>query len=169
MPYSRFQPQFNRENLQAALKKQGIAYVYLGKELGARPTDESCYEDGRVRYDRLAQTPAFRKGIERVCTGSENNRIALMCAEREPLECHRTLLVGRELVALGIDVVHIHSDGHLEPHAEAIDRLRQLLRLPEQDLFWSREQIVERAYAEQSKRIAYVKERLAARDGEESG
>lgn len=168
VPYSRFQQQFNKENLQAALKKHGIAYVFLGKELGARTDDESCYENGRVQYSRLAQTEAFRAGLERVRTGCENHRIALMCAEREPLGCHRTLLVSRELVAVGIDVVHIHPDGHLEPHADAMNRLRELLGLPEEDLFRSRDQMIEDAYAIQSRRIAYVDERLAARAGEES-
>lgn len=160
VPYSRFQPQFNRETLTGALKGHGIAYVFLGKELGARSEDKTCYENGRVQYRRLAKTEAFRTGLERVRTGSENHRVALMCAEREPLECHRTLLVGRELVATEIPVVHIHDDGHLEPHADAMKRLLTLVGLPAQDLFRSESELIEEACADQEKRVAYVNEQL---------
>ena len=66
VPYSRQQPQFNRENLIDSLKTHGIAYVFLGKELGARSADPECYEKGRVKYRLLAQTTLFREGIERI-------------------------------------------------------------------------------------------------------
>src|ERR1700742_2928764 len=90
-PYSRFNPQFNKEKLQSALAAAGIRYVFLGEELGARTKDPSCYdEDGKVSYTKLARTDLFRKGIERLLTGMQQHRIAIMCAERDPLECHRT-------------------------------------------------------------------------------
>src|SRR6266849_3905571 len=120
MPYSRFQPQFNRSTLTSTLKENGIAYVFLGKELGARSEDPSCYENGRVRYARLAKRPEFRAGLERVHAGSERHRLALMCAEHEPLECHRSLLIAQELAAFGLSVAHIHADGRLEAHDEAM-------------------------------------------------
>src|SRR5262249_48596390 len=92
-PYSRFNPQFRRAKLQASLAEVGIQYVFLGAELGARSQDPSCYDaDGRVSYARLAKTELFRSGIERLITGSSQYRISIMCAEREPLECHRTIL-----------------------------------------------------------------------------
>lgn len=166
VPYSRMQPQFSRETLIGALKEHGIAYVFLGKELGARSNDKSCYENGRVQYRRLARTEAFRAGLERVRTGSENRQIALMCAEREPLECHRTLLVGRELMDAGTHVVHIHADGHLEPHADAMRRLLRLLGLREQDLFRTQSELIQEAYARQEERVAYVDEELAREAGE---
>jgi uncharacterized protein (DUF488 family) len=84
-----------------------------------------------------------------------------MCAEREPLECHRTILVSRELVAQGIEVAHIHADGNLGPHAEAVRRLLKLVGLPEQDLFRSQSESIEQAYAMQEERVAYVDEQLA--------
>lgn len=168
VPYSRMQPQFNQEALLRALKEYGLAYVFLGRELGARSDDKTCYENGRVQYRRLAKTEAFRAGIERVRADSENRRIALMCAEREPLECHRALLVARELMAAGIEVIHIHADGRAEPHADAMNRLARLLRLPEQDLFLTPSELLEEAYARQEERIAYVDERLA-REAHEAG
>lgn len=161
VPYSRMQPQFNREALMGTLKEHGIAYVFLGKELGARSDDEACYENGRVQYRRLAGTETFRAGLERVRTGSERRQIAIMCAEREPLECHRTLLVSRELVAAGTPVVHIHGDGHVETHVDAVRRLLLMLRLPEKDLFRTQSELIEEAYARQEERVAYVDEQFA--------
>lgn len=158
VPYSRMQPQFNRETLAQALKEHGIAYVFLGKELGARSDDRDCYENGRVQYRRLARTELFRSGLDRVQTGSKNLRVALMCAEREPLDCHRTVLVSRELVAAGTDVIHIHADGRTEPHAETMRRLFGMLGLPESDLFRTEAELLDEAYSAQEARIAYVPE-----------
>ncbi|SPF49997.1 conserved hypothetical protein [Candidatus Sulfopaludibacter sp. SbA4] len=154
-PFSRYNPQFNREQLEKILPDCGIAYRFLGEELGARSDDPACYEGGKVQYDRLAKTPVFKSGIERVRSGMKNYRIVLMCAEKEPLECHRAILVARHLVALGISVQHIHADGSLESHDAAIERLAVLLNLPESDLFRSHEDVLEDAYRLQGNRIAY--------------
>ncbi|MDE3118388.1 MAG: DUF488 domain-containing protein, partial [Nitrospirota bacterium] len=89
-PYSRINPQFNRETLQHALKVHGIIYVFLGKELGARSGDPAAYVNGKVSYDHLAKTGLFKNGLERIRAETEHHRIALMCAEKEPLTCHRT-------------------------------------------------------------------------------
>src|SRR4051812_3181206 len=83
-PFSRHNPQFNKDALSAELKKRGITYVFVGKELGARSDDPSCYEGGKVRYARLAQTSIFKAGIDRMLTGAQKYRVALMCAEKEP-------------------------------------------------------------------------------------
>src|SRR5882757_11495661 len=135
-PYSRFNPQFRREKLQAALAGVGIQYVFLGEELGARSQDPACYDaEGRVSYAKLARTELFRNGIARLKAGMAEHRISLMCAEREPLECHRTILVSRELVREGVPVTHILTDGSLESHEHTMQRLVASLKLPEADLF----------------------------------
>lgn len=159
-PFSRFHPQFNKENLERSVKASGIRYVFLGKELGARSEDRSCYENGRVQYSRLARTELFKKGIDRVISGSKDFRIALMCAEKEPLECHRTLLVGRALADIGVDVQHIHADGHLETYEDAMKRLLDLVGLPREDLFRSPEELMAEALNRQESRIAYADERM---------
>ena len=156
VPYSRWQPQFNREDLVETLKAHGIAYVFLGKELGARSDDPECYEDGRVKYRLLAKTPLFRSGIERIRDGCIRKRIALMCAEKDPLDCHRTILVARELVEAGADVAHVLSNGHVEPHSVTMKRLFEQLKIPETDLFRTTEELRDQAYAAQEQRIAYV-------------
>jgi uncharacterized protein (DUF488 family) len=156
-PYSRMNPQVNREELERALTAQGIVYRFLGKELGARSDDPTCYERGRVRYTRLAQTQLFKRGLGQLVDGmKENLRIALMCAEKEPLECHRTILVARHLAALGVHIGHIHANGELESHDAALSRLMRNLNLPEVDLFHSREEFLDEAYRRQEERIAYA-------------
>lgn len=156
-PYSRSNPQFNREELEQALLAHGITYRFLGKELGARSGDPACYKDGKVQYARLAETELFRRGIKRVLRGlKENFRVALMCAEKEPLECHRTILVARHLVALGLNVEHIHADGRVESHSAALSRLASMLNLREDDMFRSREEVLADAYRRQEERIAYT-------------
>lgn len=155
-PYSRFNPQFNRENLGRFLKEHGIRYVFLGKELGARTEDRSCYENGRVQYGRLAQTLLFQSGLDRVRQGAQRYRIALMCAEKEPLECHRTLLVAKALFQRGQPVLHIHADGNLETHEAAMERLLDMTGVPKQDFFRSREELIAEALARQEQHVAYV-------------
>jgi uncharacterized protein (DUF488 family) len=154
-PYSRINPQFNREGLKQSLREIGIKYVFLGKELGARSEDPGCYEHGKVQYDRVAQTDLFRQGLNRVQEGMKQYRIALMCAEKEPLECHRTILVARHLVARGLNVKHIHADGRLEDHFAALGRLTRMHNLPEEDMFRSSDELVAEAYGRQADRIAY--------------
>jgi uncharacterized protein (DUF488 family) len=157
-PYSRFNPQFNREKLQASLMAAGIRYVFLGEELGARSKDPGCYDQtGRVSYAKLAATPSFRHGLERLLTGMRDHRIAVMCAEREPLECHRTILVARELERLRVPVTHILQDGSLEPHEHAMLRLAAELKLVGSELFRTPAELIEEAYEAQSERIAYTR------------
>lgn len=157
-PFSRHNPHFGKEELQRALKDAGIAYIFLGKELGGRSPDRGCYEDGRIQYDRVARTETFREGIDRVRKGAGQYRIALMCAEKEPLECHRTLLVARALDKAGERVAHIHANGHVEPHAEAMQRLLDLVGLPREDMFRSSEELEEEAVRGQAGKVAYVDE-----------
>lgn len=152
-PYSRIHPQFNREELREFLQASDIAYSFLGKELGARSQDPRCYKNGRVQYDRIAETPLFQSGIQRLEDGSQSYRMALMCAEKEPLECHRTILVSRSLAAFGWTIQHIHADGKLEDHAAALDRLARELNIPE--MFLSPDEVRMEAYQRQADLIAY--------------
>ena len=147
-PYSRFNPQFSREPLATALDRHGIEYRYFGRELGGRPRDPACYEGGRVCYDRVAETASFREGVARVVDLAAQHRVALMCAEREPLDCHRTLLVAPALDSQGVEVQHILADGTLERQADAMSRLLEQYHLaPKGDLLATREQSIAAAIA----------------------
>ena len=160
-PFSRFAPQFNKAELTKSLREHGIQYAFLGRELGARSNDPDCYVDGRVQYFRLAQSDEFKSGIARVLRGAEVERISLMCTEKDPLDCHRTVLVARRLADEGAQVSHIRADGSIEPHGQAMDRLmRQLGMQP--SLLQTRDEQVEEALATQEARIAYVDAELAA-------
>ena len=128
---------------------------------------ERQYEDGRVRYDRVAETESFRSGLDRVVSGAVRYRIVLMCAEKEPLDCHRTLLVARALDDQGVDVAHIRADGGLEPHRVAMDRLLDIHKLSrEGDLSGTREELIDTAIAQQAQRVAYSDDKVAPRHPE---
>ena len=152
-PYSRYVPQYSREPLKIALARQGIAYVLLGKELGARSENPSCYKQGKVQYDCLARQPQFAEGIQRVTKGMKQYCVALMCAEKDPLECHRTLLVERKLHEAGLKG-HIHADGSPESQDAGISSSRRV-QVPEGDMFKQRDEFISEAYAIQGERVAY--------------
>ena len=154
-PFSRFNPQFNRESVAEALRGSAIKYLFLGKELGARADDPSCYVNGKVKYSRLAARKEFKEAIARLLKGAIDHRIALMCAEKEPLECHRTILVSQELSKCGCEVRHIHYDGSLETHSAALERLLDMTGVPKTDLFKSWNDLLGEALVIQESRIAY--------------
>ncbi|MGK8509707.1 DUF488 family protein [Nocardia asiatica] len=158
IPASRFAPQFNRDPVQHGLQRVGIKYVFLGKELGARTYDTTCYIDGRVQYRLIAQTAEFVSGIARLVKCAQAERIAIMCAEGDPLNCHRTLLVARVLAENGTTVDHIHPDGRLEGHTSAMERLMLKFGLAEPELFRTSSERLEEALSRQERRIAYVEE-----------
>tara|TARA_R100000365_G_C2736052_1_gene65388 strand:- start:479 stop:1069 length:591 start_codon:yes stop_codon:yes gene_type:complete len=157
-PYSKHAPQFSVEDLKASLKEAGIAYVFLGKELGARSHDNSCYIGNVVSYDRLSKTRIFNEGIQRVEDGCDRYRIALMCSERDPTECHRTILVSRVLSERGVKIRHILSDGTSEAHEETMLRVLDILGMPRTDMLNSQEELVAKAYIGREKQIAYRRE-----------
>lgn len=114
-PYSRIAPQFNREELDVALDRLGVRYLFLGEELGGRPSREEEYdEQGHARYDRMAERPVFRDAIERLLRGSRERRLALLCSGGQPQECHRRLLVGRVLTEHGVQLRHILPNGVIQ-------------------------------------------------------
>lgn len=158
-PYSEWSPQFNRPAIAATLKEHGIAYSYLGGELGVRSEDPSCYdEENRVVYERLAATEQFQRGLRRVVKGAGQRKLALMCSEQDPIGCHRSILLGRKLEPLGVSVSHIlHSDGELESQQALYRRLLELHGLGQRDMFLSEEQRLAAALAKQERRIAYVR------------
>ena len=118
-PYSKYVPHFNAGVLKPAILAAGMKYLYLGKELGGRPDDKRYYDsDGHVLYGLVAESDKFKAGIERLLRGAREHRVALMCNEENPAECHRRLLVGRVLVERGVRVLHIRGDGRIEPEEE---------------------------------------------------
>ena len=132
-PHSRWSPQFNKEALASALGKNDVAYLFLGRELGGRPDNPALLENGKPNYEAMSRTDSFRAGIERIIEGAKTHRIALMCAERDPLDCHRFLLIGRHLASRAVPVAHILAGGEVEAQDETEARFRA--RNPVDDLF----------------------------------
>jgi uncharacterized protein (DUF488 family) len=169
MPYSRRLPQFNRQVLEKHLPQAEIRYVFLGKELGARPENPSCYVDGKALYEHIAATPEFSQGIKRILKGVQSHRIALMCAEKDPITCHRAILVCQHLVPFNLEIGHILHDGSLEYHEDLEERMLKLHHLQEEKLGdqlslfaddptpkLTREERLKTAYHRQGLKIAYV-------------
>ena len=174
-PYSRYLPHFSKKPLQQVLRKSGINYVFLGRELGARSENSSCYVDGKAVYEKIASTQGFRDGIGRILTGAGKYTIALMCAEQDPITCHRAILVCQHLRDTDLTINHILKNGDLETHHDLEERLLDVhgLKPPEkpqqvqlslfEDLLdtkqvsqYSKEDALKQAYQQQGDRIAYV-------------
>ena len=162
-PYSRYSPHFNKAPLSASLNESSIHYVFLGQELGGRPKDNSCYVDGQIQYPLVSATNSFQEGLGRLQEGIQKFRVAVMCSEADPTNCHRFLLISRELVESGTPVNHILGDGQIHSHELALDNLRKRLHVEQLDLFSSisdydsgTSNIIDKTYDEQAKRVAYI-------------
>lgn len=160
-PYSKYVPHFSKDNVQRILRDANVDYLFLGRELGARREEEQCYAGGQAKYALVAQLPRFREGLERVLTEVASRPVALMCSEADPLDCHRTILVCRELLRVRPDlaIVHVLPDGGTETQPAAVDRLIALHKI-EPELFGdlnSAQGMAERAYDLQAERVAYTR------------
>jgi uncharacterized protein (DUF488 family) len=155
-PYSRFNPQFNRETLKASLKSAGIAYSYLGDELGGRPRDRQYYCEGVADYRKMRSAPGFPAGLARLGAGSRSYRIAVMCSEQNPLECHRCLLVGRALHESGRHVVNLLHDGSSMTQEDVEEYLLERAGKDGGDLFAPRKERLELAYWAQNRKNAFA-------------
>ena len=153
-PYSRYVPQFNRESIERYLENEDIRYVYMGEQLGGRSKDPEHYDHGQIQYDAIAASPAFMSGLVRLRDEIANETVALMCTEKDPLNCHRSILVCRHL-RQEFEVLHILGDGTLETNPELEERLRKSLNIPAQDLFEDYATLIARAYDLQGKKIAF--------------
>jgi uncharacterized protein (DUF488 family) len=125
-PFSRRFPWFSAKSLVATLAQHGMAYLAYGEVLGGRPRDAALYRDGVADYEAMAQWPEFQIGLDRLLADTARARVCLMCAEREPLDCHRCLLVARALAERGLAVGHILHDGTIEPQQATEQRLLAL-------------------------------------------
>ena len=159
-PRSRFSPQFNKDAMREALAARGVGYIFLGKELGGRPQSQELYTDGVADYEKMAASPEFRLGLDRLMETAARSNVAAMCSEADPLECHRCLLVGRALAEEGADVRHILASGKIVAHEEVEERLLSLENLAETDLLGSsRVARLAEAYRARSRKFAFAQSR----------
>jgi uncharacterized protein (DUF488 family) len=161
IPYSKYAPQFNKDVLENVLRNANIDYMFMGRELGARRSEEGCYIEGQAKYDIIAHLPIFRAGLERLLESIKTYTIALMCSEGDPIICHRTILVCREIIKVSPDlkITHILSDGTTETHEHLQERLVKLHKL-QPELFGdltAKSGLIEKAFDLQAERITYGK------------
>jgi uncharacterized protein (DUF488 family) len=157
VPYSKHTPQFNKEGLKKFLTKHGINYLSFADEFGARRNEEEAYTDEKVDFKKVAKLPIFIKGIDRIDNGLQKGyNISLLCTEKNPLECHRFLLVSRTLQnSLHIGVKHILFEGNIIENENLENNMLKELNI-EYDLFTNNKNILlEKAYNILSDRIAY--------------
>jgi uncharacterized protein (DUF488 family) len=112
-PYSRFNPQFNRDVLLSHLKEAGIRYLFLGKELGGKPQDPDRPLADELVFEYIRSRPQFREGLAKLMAEASHAKVCLLCAEADPARCHRGQLLAPELEAQGVEVRHILADGTL--------------------------------------------------------
>lgn len=154
-PFSSIYKDFNRSPLKAELNQKNIYYVFLGAECGARVEDRSCHTNGKVDFQKVNKLPSFKKGITRILSGSEIFNVTLFCAEKDPITCHRMILVCRELAKYDVEIKHILPNCDIESHDEAEARLLAKLGLNQMHFFKSKEEVLEEGYKIQGEKIAY--------------
>lgn len=165
VPYSKVFFDYHKENIIQHLKRHNLRYVYLGDEFGPRSKDDSHYnEKGQIQFDRLMKSILFQQGVVRLKAGIEKGfTIALMCAEKDPVICHRSQLVGHYLAREGlsssdtIDLHHIRHDGTIETQEQLETRMMEIHDQGD-DLFMSYDDRKHRAYMMQCEQTAYCKE-----------
>lgn len=118
----------------------------------------NCYKNGQVQYDCLSNLDTFKDGLARLQNGLKNHCIALMCSEKDPIMCHRMILICRHLKSENLQIYHILEDGKLESNREAERRLMKLLKIPELSLFEKPEELIKSAYDKQGEKIAFKTE-----------
>jgi len=154
-PFSKMVPHFNRDALERELRTRSIKYVFVGEELGGRSKGSADYENGQVVYSRLAAKPEFKATLDQIVESAQNSQVSLMCSEKEPLDCHRTILLSQSLQKFGIRVRHLLADGSSESHGEALQRLLEIHHLASPTLFDDDETRIMEALTKQEKKIAY--------------
>lgn len=125
VPYSKFTKQFNKESIEKELFPSGISYFHMGEYFGARPSDKSLYnKSGYLDFEKVKKSAAFNKGVDNVLLGLDRGHvICLMCTEKDPIDCHRAILIARAFEERNIPVEHILSDGSLQTQEVLNERL----------------------------------------------
>jgi uncharacterized protein (DUF488 family) len=156
VPYSQHTPQFNKDFLINILKGISIHYLDFSKEFGARRKEDTAYTNNRVDFQKVIKLPNFIKGIERISVGiNKGYNIALLCTEKNPLDCHRFSLVSKGLVEyLGVDINHISFEGGILNQYDLENKMLINYKF-ENDLFMDHKTLLEAAYKIISNKVAY--------------
>jgi len=157
-PYSKYCPQFDKVSIKNSLNNAGVQYLFLGRELGARPDDSSCYYGERVQFGLLRNTDLFKSGIARLKNAaSKGCVVAIMCSEKDPIECHRTLLISRVLKEDGVEVKHIINEAEVLDQNQIEEQLQKKFKLEPLlfDTNTAEQSRILEAYKKQEEQIIY--------------
>lgn len=166
-PYSKYAEQFNRNIIEKTFPDYGINYSFMGNHFGARPDDKELYSsEGYLDFKKVADNDKFNRGIDNVISGlHRGHRIALMCTEKDPIDCHRAILVSRAFESREIIANHILSNGKLQTQIELNNRLleryfpdRNQLTLFNYENEFDSMEYLEAAYRKRNKEVGYYKE-----------
>ena len=162
IPFSKYAPQYNTKELEQHLNSKQIYYIYMGKEFGARKNDRQLFTDGYVDFEKVIKDAHFQKGVERIEKGLDQNyKIAFMCAEKDPFDCHRCLMVARAFNELGHNIINIREDGNYETQEQIKDRLLDMYFPAKNQLFLefapkkNTPELISEAYLLRNREIAY--------------
>ncbi len=174
VPFSKYTPQYNKDDLKRFLHENKVYYIFMGEELGARRSDKLLYSsDGNLDFDKVSKTRLFQSGIDRIKSGIEKGyNIAVMCTEKDPIECHRNILVARELYRQNIEINNILENGKIQTQEQIEERLLDLYfpNRMQQTLFDSfginsdNKELIKKAYIYRNRDIAYnINDNLVAK------
>ena len=163
-PFSRYAPQYNKDEIMHFLRNNDIQYVFMGDEFGARRDDRTLYSSfGYLDFERTRNSKLFLQGIERIKKGLENGfTIALMCTEKRAIDCHRSILIGKGLADNGFEVLHIDHEYKTMTQSE-LEKVLLRAYFSEVNMFadqlgepLSQEEMVEEAYRRKNKEIGFI-------------
>ena len=162
-PYSERYSDYNKENIEAILSKNGIYYRNYAKEFGARQENRALYsKEGYLDFEKFAKTDAFLAGVEKIKNSvAKGYNIVFLCAEKKPIQCHRTILVARAFYELGYEVIHLVPNNETLSHGEVVSQLlnKYCPNIGQVGLFdentKSDDEYIAEAYRMQNKKIGY--------------
>ena len=166
-PYSAHYEQYNKENIRRVLSKAGISYGNMALAFGARQDNPAFYKNGRLDFETFARSDRFQRGKRRLEDGIDNGYApVLMCAEKNPITCHRAILVARAFRDAGYHVIHILPDGETKTH-EALEQELLDLYFPDRnqlsvfDKPMDEKERLRQAYEKQNDKIGFREENLS--------
>ena len=156
-PYSSYYEQYNKDNIKNSLKKHDIHYLFFGDELGAKPKDKKLYSNNVADFAKITNSAAFTNGCKRVMDGLNQFPVCIMCAEKDPINCHRAILITNSFRKIypEINILHIHSTSNVEQQESLDQRIMAKYNLEHEDLFMNFEERLNAAYLLREKDIAY--------------
>lgn len=165
-PYSRYYTDYNKENLSIMLEKSHIYYRNYVSEFGARQGERKYYPNGYLDFEMFSKSESFLSGVEKLKKSMEKNyTFALLCSEKDPIKCHRTILVSRAFHIAGYKIIHLMDNGTYVTQEDIEERLLNMF-FPDREQInmfaptLSKQEYLDESYKKQNKNIGYTIEEV---------